>query len=641
MNTKSKLLIVISIIMSLIMSLGCVEKRDQEVAQKPIPARQTNLMEGKYLPDIETFMQIGYVTNAGISKDGRRIFFSPSYTNAMQLFRITDNRLPYQLTTFEDGIDWYVLSHDAYYAIVGAASGGDENAQLYLLDTESGRIKKLTDNPETRFGGVVWTADDKTIYFYSNLENGKDFMIYKMDLPDGEIEMVYAKPGYNGTIDITDDGKYLLIYSYYSSRNNDFFLYNLETGEEDCLTPHEGDYLHLSIDLTKNYTKAYITTNNTPDGITRLGILDVATKEITFTEPDQKWGCEGAALSDDGKYLAWLLNMDGYSQPFLKDLEQDMMLPVPAMKGMYTLGGITDDGHFLFSFNNADNAPNLWLWYPAKSILKKITDVSTLGIDVASFVEPQLIHYKSFDSLDIPAFLYLPPDYKGGTIPFIMDVHGGPEGQHRPYFNRHFNFLMSQGFGLFAPNVRGSEGYGKDYLDMDNYKNRLSSVADAAEGAKWLIEQGYTSAEMLGVKGASYGGYMVMALVTEYPDLFAAGWDQVGIVNFVTFLENTADYRRAMRESEYGPLTDQEFLKSISPIHKVDEINCPLMIVHGENDPRVPVGEARQIIRQLKDRGGEVDSLIFPDEGHGVGKLENRLTSYRMMADFFWKHLKN
>ena len=135
-----------------------------------------------------------------------------------------------------------------------------------------------------------------------------------------------------------------------------------------------------------------------------------------------------------------------------------------------------------------------------------------------------------------------------------MDIHGGPEGQFQPYFSRHFNFLLSHGFGLFAPNVRGSKGYGKEYLDMDNYKNRLNSVADAAEGAKWLIENGYTTSEMLGVKGASYGGYMVMALVTEYPDLFAAGWDQVGIVNFVTFLENTADYRRSMRESEYGPL---------------------------------------------------------------------------------------
>lgn len=639
MNSKNSNIAVILILIILTIFAGCVEKRSQETASRPVQPRQSDLLAGNYLPDIETFMQIGYVANADISQDGRRIFFSPSYTNAMQLFRITDNQQPYQLTSFEDGISWYVLSHDAYYAIVGAANGGDENAQLYLLDTESGRIRKLTDNPETRFGEPIWSIDDKTIYFYSNLENGKDFMIYKMDLPDGKVELVYAKPGYNGTVEISDDGKYLLIYSYYSSRNNDFFIYNLETGEEECLTPHEGDFLYLTVNLNEDYTKAYITTNNTPDGITRLGVLDVATKEIIFLDPDQKWECEGASLSENGKYLAWLLNMDGYSQPFLKDLEKDMMLPVPDLKGMFTLGGITADGNFLFSFNNANNAPNLWLWSPAKNELRKITDVSTLGIDVTKFVEPELIHYKSFDRLEIPAFLYLPPDYKGGPIPFIIDIHGGPEGQYRPYFSRHFNFLLSHGFGLMAPNVRGSEGYGKDYLDMDNYKNRMNSVKDAAEAANWLIDKGYTSAEMLGVKGTSYGGYMVMALVTEYPDLFAAGWDQVGIVNFETYLENTADYRRALRESEYGPLSDREFLRSISPIHKVDRIKCPLMIVHGENDPRVPIGEARQIIRQLKDLGGIVDSLIFPDEGHGIAKLENRLTSYRKMADFFRKHL--
>ena len=482
--------------------------------------RPADLLTGPYIPDIETFMQIGYVSLAGISKDGRRIFFSPSYTNATQLFRITDNQMPYQLTSFEDGIDWYVLSEDSYYAIVGAAVGGDENAQLYLLDTESGRLKRLTNNPAARFGGVVWTKDNKTIYFYSNLKNGRDFMLYKMDLPDGEIVPVYEKAGFNGTMDLTDDEKYLIYYTYEHSRNNNFFMYNLETGEDICLTPHEGDFLYLTLALTKDHTKGYVTTNNTPDGITRLGELDVATKEITFLEPSQKWECMGADLSDDGRYLGWILNEDGYLQPYVKDLQNGGAIITPQLKGMYTYEGSTDDGRLLLSFNNANNAPNLWIWNLNNNEMKQITDVSTMGIDVAKFVAPELVHYKSFDSLEIPAFLYLPPDYKGGPIPFIMDIHGGPEGQFQPYFSRHFNFLLSHGFGLFAPNVRGSKGYGKEYLDMDNYKNRLNSVADAAEGAKWLIENGYTTSEMLGVKGASYGGYMVMALVTEYPDLF-------------------------------------------------------------------------------------------------------------------------
>ncbi len=642
MYFKSRIVSTLTLLLlASILIVSCVEKRPEfSGSATEMQTRKHDFFEGRYLPDIETFMRIGYVTNASISDDGRRIFLSPSYTNVSQIFRVTDGGWPEQLTGFEDGISWYVLSHDAYYAIVGAATGGDENAQLYLLDTESGRLEKLTDKPEVRYGGVVWTEDDQTIYFYSNEENGQDFKIYKMDLPDGEIVKVSDKPGYNGPIDVSPDETRLLTYTYYSSRNNDFFLLDLETGEEELLTPHEGDYLYTSITMMPDWQSGYVVTNNTPDGISRLARLDVATKELEFLDPDQKWECEGGGVDDSGRFLMWILNVDGYAEPYLKNLETGEMLPVPEMKGMFGFGGVTDAGKFLFTFNNANNPPNAWIWNPENSEATKVTEVSTMGIDVDKFVEPELIKVTSFDGLEVPAFLYLPPDYEKGPIPFIMDIHGGPEGQFRPTFNRHFNYLLANGFGIIAPNVRGSDGYGKEYLDMDNYKNRLNSVADAAECAKWLIDNGYTTREMIGVKGASYGGYMVMALITEYPDLFAAAWNQVGIVNFVTFLEKTADYRRAMRESEYGPLSDREFLKSISPIHKVDKIETPLMVVHGENDPRVPVYEARQIIAELKRRGGEVDSLIFSDEGHGVAKLENRLVVYRTMVDFFREHLK-
>jgi dipeptidyl aminopeptidase/acylaminoacyl peptidase len=632
---------VFSILLGLLLLIGCIEKRGgEESPAMAADVRQNDFFKGAYIPDIEVFMQIGYVTHAAISDDGRRIFFSLSYTNASQLFRMTDGGWPYQLTSFEDGISWYTLSHDSYYAIVGAAVGGDENAQLYLLDTETGRIKRLTDMPDVRFGSVVWSYDDKTIYFYSNLGNLRDFNIYKMDLPDGEIEPVQEKEGWNGPAEISPDGKYLTTYHAVTSRDNDFFLLNLETGEEELLTPHEGEFLYNTLSMMPDFKTGYITTNNTSDGIVRLAKLDVATKEMTFLEPDQKWEVTGAFVDETGRYLAWMLNEEGYSKPFLKNLETGEMMPLPAMEGMYDFNGMTDDGKILFSFNNANHPPDIWLWNPHSQILRQISHVSTMGIDVNTFVEPKLIKYKSFDGLEIPAFLYLPAGYTEGPIPFIMDVHGGPEGQSRPYFSRHFNYLMAHGFGIIAPNVRGSEGYGKEYLDMDNYKNRMKSVADAAEGVKWLIENGYTTADMMGVKGGSYGGYMVMALITEYPDLFAAAWDQVGIVNFVTFLENTSEYRRAFRESEYGPLSDKEFLASVSPIHKVDNIKCPLMVVHGENDPRVPIDEARQIINSLKRRGGVVDSLIFADEGHGIAKLENRLTSYRKMVEFFSRYLK-
>jgi dipeptidyl aminopeptidase/acylaminoacyl peptidase len=187
--------------------------------------------------------------------------------------------------------------------------------------------------------------------------------------------------------------------------------------------------------------------------------------------------------------------------------------------------------------------------------------------------------------------------------------------------------------------VRGSSGYGQEYLDLDNYKNRLHSVQDLKAGADWLIAEGYSAPGLLAVKGGSYGGYMTLAAITEYPTLFNAAIDDVGIANFVTFLENTADYRRYLREAEYGPLSDPEFLTSISPIHKAGDIETPLLVVHGRNDPRVPVGEAEQIAAAIEAKGGTVELLIFEDEGHGVSKRANILILYRRMVEFLSEHL--
>ena len=254
-------------------------------------------------------------------------------------------------------------------------------------------------------------------------------------------------------------------------------------------------------------------------------------------------------------------------------------------------------------------------------------------------MSPSLIHYKSFDGLGIPALLYVPRGWNGEPIPFIMDIHGGPEGQARPVFSRHFQYLLLKGYGIFVPNVRGSSGYGRDYIKLDDYKNRKDSIRDIYEGAKWLKDHGYTRFGKIGIKGASYGGYATLASLVEYPDVFGAGIDDVGIANFVTFLTNTAPYRRALREAEYGPLSDEAFLLSISPITEVDKIKAPL-IVHGANDPRVPVGEARQMAEAIRARGGVVDTLMFADEGHGAAKFSNRLVYYRTMAEFLDSHLK-
>jgi len=604
------------------------------------PAAVASGSDSLYVPDIEVFMQIGYADQPSISPDGKVTFFTASLSGVNQLYREDESGWPYQLTTFEDGIDFYVLSPSASHAVVGASVGGNEQSQLYLMDARTGELLKLTNLPEVRFGAPVWSPDERTIYFGSNEANGRDFYIYKMDLDKRERELILELKGWNGPADISRDGHLLLVYQYTANVNNNLYLLDLPTGKSDLVTPHEGNVLFEGAQFTPDAQKIYLTCDGNDEGLARLATLDVKTKKLTYLPDETEWEVDAMVISRDGAYLAWIVNENGYGNLRIKDLKNDRCLPAPDLAGIVSEPYFSEVGSLVFSFTSPTNTYDIWKWDLKSRELTQMTHSTYAGIDPSLFSAPKLIHYPSFDGLKIPAFLFTPPGWSGGPIPFVVHAHGGPEAQFRPSFARHFQYLMLNGYGILAPNVRGSAGYGKSYMAMDDYKKRTDSVDDLAAGAKWLIEKGYTKPEMLAVKGASYGGFMTLASLTRHPDLFAAGIDVVGIANFVSFLENTKAYRRALREAEYGPLSDREFLKEISPLTHVDRIRAPLLVIHGENDPRVPVGEARQIAEALRARGGHVETIIFPDEGHGVGKLSNRLVMYRAMVDFLDKTIK-
>jgi len=594
-----------------------------------------------YVPDIETFMQIGLSRGAGISEDGKQLFFKSNLSGVEQLYRINDAGWPMQLTFFTDGIDFYSLSHDGKWAIVGAGTGGDEYSQLFLVSTASGRAQQLTDMPDVQFGAPLWSPDDTKIYYRTNQKNGKDFHVYEMDINTRATRPIVEEEGYNGPMSLSVDGKKLVTYRVYSSTNDDMFIVDLETLEIDHLTPHEGDAFYSSFWLSADGQTAYLTCDANVDHIKQRAKMDMATKKITFLDGDSKWEIEDLILSPDRSKMAWIINEEGYADLHLMDLQTGEELPAPRMKGMHKFGALSNGTKIVFDFSSPAKAPDCWLWDWSTKQLRQYTYSTYAGIDPSIFVEPQLIKFKSFDGMEIPAFLYLPPSYEpGNPVPFLVYAHGGPESQFRPYFIRNFQYFLANGFGVLAVNPRGSSGYGQEYAKMDNYKNRLKSVRDYEYANRFLAESGYAPQDKIAVMGDSYGGYMVLACLTENPDLWAAGIDKVGIANYITFLTNTKAYRRALREAEYGPLTDSVFLESISPINKVDNIIAPLLIIHGENDPRVPVGEARQIARAIGERGGVVDTLIFPDEGHTRYKRSNMLIEYRRRVDFLKKHLQ-
>lgn len=600
------------------------------------------------VPDIAAFLQVGRNELVALDWNSSAVYFKSKMSGAYQIYRLSEDGWPYQLTTFDDGVDFFHLSHNGQLGLAGASVGGSEQSQLYLLDARTGRSIQLTYYDDIRFGGVKWSADDKYIFYYSNEENGTDMFIYRMDIATGESQKVFGDTsgvrGWNYLADISSDGNFAIIENGTSNVSNDLYLLNLETEEHQKLNEDEGNVEYLSMILMPDNKTIWMRCNGNDDGITRLAKMTVGSPVIEFIDDgwiDPRWELKDLGVSHDYKIMFALVNEDGYQRLKLRDMETMKEISQPPLDGMVTGVGIDKDHNVYFGFNGPTKALDIWRWNPGRKDLTQLTFALYAGVDPDLFRDPKLIRYKSFDGLEIPAFLYLPPDYKEGqTIPFILYAHGGPESQFQPRFYAFYQYLLLNGYGMLAPNPRGSSGYGREYRDMDNYKNRKKSLQDYKAAADWLIENGYTKPEILAIRGGSYGGYVTLGMITEYPDLFAAAVDVVGISNFRTFLTNTKDYRRKYRESEYGPLSDPEFLESISPNNKAHLIKTPLLVIHGANDPRVPLGEALQIISAVKKNGGIVDSLIFYDEGHGSGKLLNTIVEYTKQAEFLDRHLK-
>ncbi|MHC4947262.1 MAG: S9 family peptidase [Planctomycetota bacterium] len=517
-----------------------------------------------------------------------------------------------RLTDFEDGINGYALSPDGRTIIVSAATGGSEQDDLHRLDPATGEITPLRADPGVVYGFQRWTADSAAFYYTANDDSPSDFHVYRYDLASGASTKLLAQPGWWMVTDATDDGGRLLVARYISASVARAYELDTATGE---LTNHDigaetfnwpGVYLPGE--------RAFTLASDHEEGIPRLFVRDLAGGAATKPLPAlDAYPFEQAAVSEDRGLGAFLFNEGGYRTLHLVALPGFERVDLPPVEegivGDVDLRGTT----LTWTISNARRPGLAHAWdVRGGSAPARLTVADDQGIDLEAFTLPRLVSFKSFDGLEIPAFLYTPPGHEPGTpIPFIVHFHGGPEGQHRPWFSRTVQYLLGRGFGILQPNVRGSTGYGREFHRLDDYRARWDSVRDGAEAARWLVGAGYARPGEIAAFGGSYGGFMAVATVIEGPDVFGAAIDVVGIVNFKTFLEQTKDYRRKLREVEYGPLSDPEFLESVSPLRRADEIEVPMLIAQ----------------------------LYFPDEGHGFAKLDNRLLFYERMARFLEAHL--
>ncbi|NWF89724.1 MAG: S9 family peptidase [Ignavibacteriaceae bacterium] len=510
--------------------------------------------------------------------------------------------------------------------------GGGEFYQIFSYDLNSGTSTLLTDGKSRNSGGV-WSNKGDQFVFTSTKRNGKDNDIYLSEINNpASAAMILQVEGSWGVSDWSPDDSKLLLGKYVSANESYPYIFDIKTKALTQVNPSAEKIAYGGAKWSKDGKGIFFTSDEKSE-FQRLRYFDVATQKIKVITENLNWDIEEVELSDRGDMLAFTANEDGLTKLYLLNTNSMLYEQVPGlpMGQVYGLSFHSDGKKLAMVINTSQNPGDVFTMNISDYSLERWTFSEVGGLNTSNFVTPELIHFETFDSVDgvtrtIPAFVYKP---KGnGPFPVIIDIHGGPESQAQPYFNPINQYYVNEmGIAVIEPNVRGSSGYGKSYLLLDNGYKREETVKDIGKLLDWIEKQPDFDAKRVAVSGGSYGGYMVLSSMFNFNDRLKCGVDIVGISNFVTFLQNTQDYRRDLRRVEYGDERDpqmREYLNKISPTTNASKITKPLFVVQGLNDPRVPHTEARQIVDAVRSSGGDVWYLLAKDEGHGFRKKTNR-----------------
>ena len=588
--------------------------------------------------DIGRYLQIRSAGGGVFTADGSHVTYISNVTGIPQAWAVpSEGGWPEQLTFSDDRVARVMPSPvDPELVAFERDDGGNERMQLHAVGIDGTAERDLVrvDKAIHRLGD--FSPDGSWFTFCSNERNGVDFDLYRAPIDEGPYELITQREGWVVPGKISPDGNFCLATVARSNMDTDALIVDLSTGETKILTDWEEEARNRAVAFSQGGDRVFLLSDHDGDYVQAFR-LDRATGIATRFGP-AGWDVTDLAVSDGTGTL--IVNEDGSSRLHMFDpnsLQDTEEVPLPL--------GVAVDVEFApagdkvsLTISGAQHNPDVWVVDAATSAITRLTQSSVGGVDRDSFIAPELVRIESFDELSIPVWLYRPSSVP--SPPVVVSVHGGPEAQELPAFNPIYQYLLARGYAIAAPNVRGSAGYGRVYLGLDDLEKRPDAVADLAEVASWLQSRTDLDGSRMAVMGGSYGGYMVLSTLTSHPELWAAGIDIVGISNLVTFLENTGAYRRAVREAEYGTLQEhRELLRELSPIHQVDRIEAPLLVIHGANDPRVPLSEAEQIVSRLEENGLPVELLVFSDEGHGVVKLANRQVAYGKVADFLDEHL--
>ena len=545
-----------------------------------------------------------------------------------------------QITFFDEPVSGgsFCPTSDKYGFLFSKDIGGNEYYQIFYYNLKNGSHTMLTDG-KSRNGLGPWSENGDRYAFTSNMGNGADMHVYIGYLDEESPKLIVSEKGYWYPTSWSPDDKKLLVGMYVSITESYLHIIDLETGVMTEVNPVDKNIGYGNAAFSKDGNGIYLTSDEDTE-FKFLRYYELASGETTIVSGHIPWDVTDFTQSDDGNYLAYLTNEDAISNLHILRTKDFKEIQLPVLP-IGDIGGLSfhPNSHYLsLSIDNPQTPGDIFVIDIKNKDLVRWTKSEVGGLNTDEFILPELIHINSFDGLKVPAFLFKPN--KPGPHPVVIYIHGGPESQYTPYFSSTFQYWINElGLAVLATNVRGSDGYGKSYLKLDNNFNRENSVKDIGAFINWIEKNPDLNKDKVAVFGGSYGGYMVLASMTHYNDRIAAAVDVVGISNFVTFLENTKAYRRDVRRPEYGDERDPKmraFLEKISPSNNAHKISKPLFIVQGYNDPRVPVTEAEQMRDVIRENGGDVWYMVAMDEGHGFRKKVNRDHYYNAVS-LFWE----
>ena len=617
---------------------------DNLVAEN-IPALQSSLVS-----DVKSYTESRGASFVAWHPQSKEMVISTRFANSNQLHYV---KMPEgdrkQITFYDEPIGGATFEPtQGSYLVFSKDIGGNEFSQLYRLDFATKKTTLLTDGKRSQNGGVRWNRQGSKIAYGTTKRNGKDRDIYSMNPidPTTDKKLLENEGGGWGAVDWSLDGNKLLVGESISINESRIYVVDVNTGVKTRLLPEKVERTtYQAISYSSDDKGIYLLTNKDNE-FDRLAYYELATKKISYLTSSINWDIESADLSDDGKQMAFVTNENGLSKLYVMQTSTNQFQQAQLPTGV--IGGAdwsADSKSISFTFLTFDASSDVFEYSVETKQVTRWTESELGGMDVSGLQAPQLISWKSFDTKMISGLLYKASAKFTGKRPVIINIHGGPEGQSRPTFLGRNNYFINElGVSIIFPNVRGSTGYGKTFVDLDNGFKREESVQDIGALIDWIAQQPDLDASRIMITGGSYGGYMTLAVAYLYNDKIKCSLDVVGISNFNTFMKNTEAYRRDLRRVEYGDERDPEmaaYFEKIAPLNHTDKIKKPIFVVQGGNDPRVPYTESIQMKDKIKQNGGTVWFLMAKDEGHGFRKKNNQDFQFYATIEFIKHYLLN